>query len=800
MKKLFILFTLISFTFSCFSQDLEWPREWKHEGNVLTVYQPQIENWDNYEKLDFRMAFTLVPFYQKEVVGVVYLHATTTVDMDNHMVAINKINIQKVDFPSLDTSKAAQSEQTVRAFLPADTTISMPLEQLVATTKKSETPSTVEVNNDPPKIFISLGPGILLQLEGEAKLESTKGNQTSTLDYILNANWPVFYDKSNDKNYLFDDQEWQVSTQLSGPWEFTSSLPQELVNLVEDSAWSILKPAIPAPFEASPNMPKIYFSESPAEIVLFNGQPKYETVTGTDLEYASNTESDLFFCVTNSSYYYLTSGRWFSAKSLNGPWVFATNDLPADFAKIPLDSPVAHILSSVPGTDQAADAVMISQIPTVKVVNPAEAEKNVKVTYSGQPKFEPIQETTLEYAVNTSQKVIEVSSSSYYLCDNGIWFTSSTPEGPWITATSIPVEIYSIPSSSPVYNVTYVTQTTTSNGNVQSSYTSGYMGTVVVGVAVGVIIASGTGYYHPPYYYYPPHGYPVCYHYPVTYGAYAYHAYPYYGAGHGAAYNPYTGTYARSATAYGPYGSKTVAQAYNPYTGTAARGGSVSTPYGTASAAHAYNPYTGASAKGASASNAYGSAGRAAGYNPTTGTAGATRQASGVYGSAGATTVSKGGQSATTAHASNSHGSVAAGSTSTGGKAVTTSGKGGSGSAMKASSGNMYASKDGNVYKNTDGSWSQINNSRSGPTSVKSSEQGSGGQHTGQGNTSRFQGGQSSQMQSMNRESQNRQSGSMQSHQFSSGRSFGGFGGSGSYGGGRGFGGGGGGFGGGRRR
>ena len=34
------------------------------------------------------------------------------------------------------------------------------------------------------------------------------------------------------------------------------------------------------------------------------------------------------------------------------------------------------------------------------------------------------------------------------------------------------------------------------------------------------------------------------------------------------AYNPYTGTYARGATAYGPYGSRSVGQAYNPYTGT----------------------------------------------------------------------------------------------------------------------------------------------------------------------------------------------------------------------------------------
>jgi hypothetical protein len=759
MKKLVTFFLFVSFTFTLLSQGMGWPKVKTVDKNVLSLYQPSVESWTQNEYLDFRMAFTLVPNKEKEIVGVVYLTASTDVDMNTHTVAISNFNIQKVDFPSLDSANAAQADQFVRTFLVPDSTITMPLEQLVATTKKPETTSTVKVNNEPPKIFISVGPGILLQLEGEAKLESTKGDKESTLEYILNANWPVFYDKNSNKNYLYDDLEWQVSTDLSGPWEFTSTLPQELVELVEDSAWSILKPAIPAPIEASKNMPKIFFSEVQAEIILFDGQPKYVSIKGTELEYCINTESDVFFCIDNNSYYYLTSGRWFNSKSLNGPWVFATNDLPADFSKIPADSPAAVVLPSVPGTDQAADAVMIAQIPTTQVVNPQEAEKDVSVVYSGTPKFEPIDQTSLDYAVNTSSKVIEVSSSSYYLCSNGIWFTASSPQGPWITATSIPASIYTIPPSSPVYNVTYVTQTTTSSGNIQSSYTAGYMGALVVGVTVGAIVASGTGYYHPPYYYYPPYGYPVCYHYPCTYGAYAYHAYPYYGGAYHASYNPYTGTYARGATAYGPYGSRSVGQAYNPYTGTAARGASVSTPYGTASAAHAYNPYTGASAS--------------------------TRQGANAYGQAGVTTASDGhGQYAAGAHETTSQGTVGRAETSTGGKAVGYSGQGGSGSVAKSGDGDLYASKDGNVYKNSNGSWQKYDNGSWNSTNTPTPHS---GDNSGSGNFSKPQG---DQMSSLNSEAQNRQSGNFQSHQFSQGRSFGGFGGSGGFSGG-GFGGGG---------
>ena len=129
----------------------------------------------------------------------------------------------------------------------------------------------------------------------------------------------------------------------------------------------------------------------------------------------------------------------------------------------------------------------------------------------------------MQYAVNTPNKVIQVGTE-YYLCYQGVWFVSFSAQGPWQVAQTVPQVIYTIPPSSPVYNVTYVTQVPASDGTVTASYTAGYMGAFIMGAAVGAIVASGTGYYYPPYvyggYYYP---------YAATYG---YHT-----------YNPYTGAY-----------------------------------------------------------------------------------------------------------------------------------------------------------------------------------------------------------------------------------------------------------------
>ena len=139
------------------------------------------------------------------------------------------------------------------------------------------------------------------------------------------------------------------------------------------------------------------------------------------------------------------------------------------------------MLVSVPGTESAKDAVLLAQVPTRVTLDPKKAAQLVDVTYDGQPEFKPIEGTTLQYAVNTPDRVIKVDNQ-YYLCENGAWFYSSAPTGPWTTAPSVPSQIYTIPPSSPVYNVTYVTQTTAPNGYVDASYTAGYFGTFIMGM------------------------------------------------------------------------------------------------------------------------------------------------------------------------------------------------------------------------------------------------------------------------------------------------------------------------------
>ena len=750
--------------------DPGWPRQRTNEKGSLVYYQPQVDAWTNFKQLDFRMAFSLTPKGGKEIVGILELQAQTDVNVDDRSVVISNFKIKEVKLPGLDPAKASTVDQAVRSFLPPDHVVVMALDRLVASVEKTQAPAAVPVQNDPPAIFVSNTPAILLNVDGEAVRADIAG---TNLGFVVNSNFPLFFEKESPKEYyLYTGQQWLKSASMEGGWAPAPKLPRDKSKVANDPKWAQMKKPILSP-SAKGKPPTIFYSDKPAEVILFQGQPAYAQIPGTQLSYATNTDADLFVYNPTQDYYYLAAGRWFQAPNLKGPWTFTTEHLPPDFANIPENSPAARVLVSVPGTEEAKDAVLLAQIPTTAVVDPKAAEQ-AKVTYSGDPEFKPIEGTSLEYATNTPDKVIKVGDV-YYLCLQGVWFMSPNPQGPWTTATSVPKEIYTIPPSSPVYNVTYVTQSTTSEGTVQASYTAGYLGTFITGAAVGAILANGTGYYYRPYYGYPVGGYPIYRPYATTYGV-------------GSYYNTYSGAYGVARGVYGPYGGAAAGAAYNPYTGTYARGATAYGPYGSQSVAHAYNPYTGTSA--------------------------VTHQGSNAYSSWGQSVVSNGNRSAYTQHYSNANGTVGSIQGSQGGAAVGASTKYGNTAAAKTSSGNMYATHDGNVYKNTGSGWSSYNNGNwnsvnSSASSKNAQQQKQNYQSSGANQASAQQRAQSSQRSGqsaqgrssgsseVDREAQNRQRGGSESQRFQqASRGGAGGGGGGRYGGGGGRGGGGG----GRRR
>ena len=647
------------------TRDLGWPRQLEKDGALLVYYQPELDAWKDYRDLTCRIAFSLTPKGEKPVLGVATLAANTIVDRDARTVFLRDVAVKGVRFPSESPERSKKLGELVTSMIPAGGE-PIALDRVLAMVERDKAPArTAPVKNDPPPIIVSAKPALVLFIDGEPALAPIE--QTG-LDFVVNANWDVFFDKASRAYFLLATDVWLTSSDLRGPWTATQKLPADFAKLPVGPDFDDVRKRVPAPAKKGP-VPEVYSSRVPSELVVLKGAPAYAKIPGTALRYVSNTESDLFVFDVDQAFYLLLSGRWFRSPSLHGPWSFASANLPADFAKIPPTSPKASVRVFVPGTEEAADAVLLAQIPTSAVVDKAQAAALVKVLYDGPPQFVAIAGTELQYATNTDQQVIKLGGV-YYVCFQGVWFRSLSPTGPWETADTIPSAIYTIPPSSPVYNVTYVTHTNATPTTVESSYTSGYYGQFVVSVGIGLAIGYGTGWYYPPYYYRPPgYYYPIYRPCPPTYGV-------------GAVYNPQTGAFGVGRAVYGPYGAAGGAAFYNPQTGRYGRAASVQGAYGGRTVAASYNPRTGGYARTSQSHNAYAQ-----------------------WGSSVAT---RGSDWVKTGHVTTAGGTAAAYRTSSGKSGVVA--RGANGTAVRTDNG-MYAGKDGNVYKrNGRGDWSQYEN------------------------------------------------------------------------------------------
>ncbi len=292
------------------SDGSSWPRERYQDGNRLIIYQPQVDDWKNFQDLSWRMAISLTPKLGKTVVGVVEMKGNTDVDNVAKVAVITNPQVTGTYFPSLDKATAEKMEQLFKTFVPQ--TFSISLHSLIASTPKKEAPAGAQLNNDPPKIFVGYRPSILLSVNGDPVLSEVPN---TNLKFVANTQWPLFLDMGNSTYYVAVDQQWLTANSLQGQWSPTKKLPPDMSKVPQDKQWSALKKFIPPQAKSGAVAPDVFYSDKPAEIILFDGQPVYAQIPDTQLQYATNTNSVVFVYKPTQQFYYLTAGRWFSAIS-----------------------------------------------------------------------------------------------------------------------------------------------------------------------------------------------------------------------------------------------------------------------------------------------------------------------------------------------------------------------------------------------------------------------------------------------------------------------------------------------------
>jgi hypothetical protein len=68
---------------------------------------------------------------------------------------------------------------------------------------------------------------------------------------------------------------------------------------------------------------------------------------------------------------------------------------------------------------------------------------HAKVLYKGSPQFVSIEGTSISYAANTPDEVINIGDA-FYLSMEGVWLESANAQGPWTVLQFVPEELTAI--------------------------------------------------------------------------------------------------------------------------------------------------------------------------------------------------------------------------------------------------------------------------------------------------------------------------------------------------------------------
>ena len=478
--------------------DNPWPREIQLQQGTVVIYQPQAETLDG-NQLDARAAVSVkMKDSETPVYGAVWFTARLETDRAERTASITDISVTRTRFPDRDEAKGEQLKNLLETEIPK-WQLAISMDRLLATLelREQQIAAVSQINTEPPVILFLPEPAVLITVDGEARLKKEDG---SDLMRVINTPFTLLLDSGTKTYYLNADAEtWYTATDIKGDWTVAASVPREVAALAPEPEPDDEEELEDEEFEPGPP-PKIVLATEPTELISSTGEPEYTPISGTDLLYLSNTDSDVLLHLTNQQHYVLLAGRWYAANALEGPWRYVPGEeLPEDFARIPEDDQMATVLYAVPGTTLAEEAVLDAQMPQTATIERSKA--NLDVEYDGDPEFEDIEDTTLQYAANSPTPVIQVGSS-YYAVDEAVWFVSGSATGPWVVATAIPDVVYTIPPTSPVYYVTYVRIYDYTDEVVYVGYLPGYTGTYVYNTT----IVYGTGYYYPGWYrtrYYP---------------------------------------------------------------------------------------------------------------------------------------------------------------------------------------------------------------------------------------------------------------------------------------------------------
>lgn len=150
--------------------------------------------------------------------------------------------------------------------------------------------------------------------------------------------------------YVLISGRWYTSPSLRNHWKYVASgdLPADFAKIPEGSPKDNVLASVAGTAAAReavmdaqvPQTAKVDRSTATTSVV-YNGNPRFQSIQGTKMKYAVNTSSSVL--LNNGIYYTVDNGVWFQSQDgPNGPWIVCT-ERPEDVDRIPASNPLYNV-------------------------------------------------------------------------------------------------------------------------------------------------------------------------------------------------------------------------------------------------------------------------------------------------------------------------------------------------------------------------------------------------------------------------------------------------------------------------
>ncbi|MEQ9297853.1 MAG: hypothetical protein RIF33_04785 [Cyclobacteriaceae bacterium] len=207
-------------------------------------------------------------------------------------------------------------------------------------------PTLEDENSGPPAILVSTVPAELIIVNGTPDYQPIKETQ---LLYVKNSENDIIMDINGQKHYVLIAGRFYGSETLEdGDWAFVNpaDLPEDFSKIPDEETISSIQASVPGTEEShdallEQSIPQTaQVDRSKTMTVEYDGEPKFEDVTGTEVAYALNSPQTVIR--VNNKYYCVDDGIWFVSGQPNGTFAVAT-ERPEEVDDLPASCPVYNI-------------------------------------------------------------------------------------------------------------------------------------------------------------------------------------------------------------------------------------------------------------------------------------------------------------------------------------------------------------------------------------------------------------------------------------------------------------------------